>query len=242
MFWNCKGNRMVIHDPQGDERNWAVGCIFNEVTNVGDMTTEPLGFVESSRTRIAAIPSLFKMQLLERLDINRQNQIINFPSISQKTTLSPDFYAGASASSRLPILYTSSNPSVATIVNGKIRIVGIGSSIITAYQNGNEYFKPGQPITQSLQVNFADPSSIIISPNPNKGLLDISFNLSVFSLVKIDLYNAAGMLMQSLLNEDIKSVGLQKRNFILKDVASGSYFIKLFINNESYAYKIVIDR
>jgi hypothetical protein len=75
-----------------------------------------------------------------------------------------------------------------------------------------------------------------------KGFLDISFNLSIFSFVKIGFYNAAGMLMQSLLNEDIKSVGLQKRSFKLKDVASGSYFIKLFINNEAYAYKIVVDR
>ena len=56
-----------------------------------------------------------------------------------------------------------------------------------------------------------------------KGFLDISFNLSVFSFVKIDLYNAAGMLMQSLLNEDIKSVGLQKRSFKLKEVAFYNY-------------------
>lgn len=66
MFWNCKANRMVIHNPQGDHINWAVGFI-GTITNVGDMTTEPLGTVESAGTNIVAIPSLFLAQLNERL-------------------------------------------------------------------------------------------------------------------------------------------------------------------------------
>lgn len=83
MFWNCKGSKMVIQDPQGDHRNWAIGCIFNEITNVG-MVTEPLGIVESRGTRIVAIPSLFKAQLAERLaavttsvsDVNNEKSIL----------------------------------------------------------------------------------------------------------------------------------------------------------------------
>jgi hypothetical protein len=67
MFWNCNAVRMVVQDPQGDARNWAIGCICPEITNVGDMTTEPLGIVESQGISIAAIPSLFLMQLNERL-------------------------------------------------------------------------------------------------------------------------------------------------------------------------------
>ncbi|OAQ38277.1 hypothetical protein A5893_15935 [Pedobacter psychrophilus] len=66
MYWNCKGNRMAIQDPQGDHVNWSVGFI-GTITNVGDMTTEPLGIVESNGINIVAIPSLFKAQLNERL-------------------------------------------------------------------------------------------------------------------------------------------------------------------------------
>ena len=68
MFWNCEGARMVLQDPQGDHKNWAIGFI-GTISNVGDMTTEPIGIVESKGTHIIAIPSLFKAQLNERLNI-----------------------------------------------------------------------------------------------------------------------------------------------------------------------------
>jgi hypothetical protein len=68
MFWNCKGNRMVLQDPPGDHVNWAIGFT-GTITNVGDMTTEPLGIKESNGIAISSIPSLFKAQLNERIAI-----------------------------------------------------------------------------------------------------------------------------------------------------------------------------
>lgn len=68
MFWNCKGSRMVLQDPPGDHVNWAIGFI-GTITNIGDMTTEPLGTQESNGIAISAIPSLFKAQLNERLAV-----------------------------------------------------------------------------------------------------------------------------------------------------------------------------
>ncbi len=50
---------MILQDPPGDERNWAIGCKSPEITNVGTVVTESLGTVESQGTRIDAIPSLF---------------------------------------------------------------------------------------------------------------------------------------------------------------------------------------
>ncbi len=152
MFWNCTGDRMVLQDPQGDFRNWAVGCVFNEITSIGDMTTESLGIVESSGTKIAAIPSLFIKQLNERMTLLRQNQTITFPAISNKTISNVDFNAGATASSGLAIVYSSSNTAVATIVNGNIHIAGPGTSVITAYQTGDEYTYNEASATQLLTV------------------------------------------------------------------------------------------
>jgi hypothetical protein len=67
MFWNCTAGKMIVQDPPGDERNWAIGCKSSVITNVGDWNTELLGTVESKGTFISAIPSLFQAQLNERL-------------------------------------------------------------------------------------------------------------------------------------------------------------------------------
>jgi hypothetical protein len=67
MFWNCTAGKMIVQDPPGDERNWAIGCKSSVITNVGDWNTELLGTIESKGTFISAIPSLFQAQLNERL-------------------------------------------------------------------------------------------------------------------------------------------------------------------------------
>lgn len=67
MFWNCTAAKMIVQDPPGDQRNWAIGCKSSVITNIGDWNTELLGTVESQGTFISAIPSLFQAQLNERL-------------------------------------------------------------------------------------------------------------------------------------------------------------------------------
>lgn len=66
MFWNCVSPDFVVQDPPSYHCNWAIGCV-GPITNVGQWTTNPLGIVESKGVKIAAIPSLFKAQLNERL-------------------------------------------------------------------------------------------------------------------------------------------------------------------------------
>ena len=58
--------------------------------------------------------------------VQKADQTISFGVLPEKTYGDADFDPGASASSGLPVSYTSSNPSVATIVAGKIHIVGVG--------------------------------------------------------------------------------------------------------------------
>ncbi|MEO6548448.1 MAG: YDG domain-containing protein [Ferruginibacter sp.] len=60
---------------------------------------------------------------------------------------------GASASSGLPVSYTSSNPSVVIVSNNKLVIVGQGTSTITASQVGNADYNAAPDISQILLVN-----------------------------------------------------------------------------------------
>ncbi|NJK95405.1 MAG: hypothetical protein HC905_11275 [Bacteroidales bacterium] len=64
-----------------------------------------------------------------------------------------DYSPAATASSGLTVSYASSNTAVATIVSGKIHIVGPGTTIITASQAGNGNYSAASDVTQSLTVN-----------------------------------------------------------------------------------------
>jgi poly(beta-D-mannuronate) lyase len=79
-------------------------------------------------------------------------QTISFPALSVKSLGEADFDPGATASSGLAVTYTSSNPGVATIVNGKIRIVGSGLSVITASQSGNANYDSAVSVRQNFIV------------------------------------------------------------------------------------------
>ncbi len=79
-------------------------------------------------------------------------QSITFNALADKVYGSADYDAGATASSGLNITYSTSNTAVATIVAGKVHIVGIGSVTITASQSGNGLYFPATDQSQSLLI------------------------------------------------------------------------------------------
>ncbi len=91
------------------------------------------------------------------LTVNKKEQSISFAAIAEKTTRDSDFDLVAVASSGLAISYTSSNESVATIMNGKVHLVGGGTTVITASQEGNESYNAATSVSQELNV-FAPPA------------------------------------------------------------------------------------
>ncbi len=172
MYWNCKAGKMIIHDPEGDAINWAIGCIAPTITNVGDVTTEPLGIVESQNVNITAIPSLFMAQLNDRKGtVNKLNQTITFNSLNIKSLGDTDFLPTCSSSVGLPVTLTSLNTAVATIVNGKIHIVGVGTAVITASQQGNTTYLPAPNYSQLLTVqqSLAVNTVILTGTETNSG-------------------------------------------------------------------------
>jgi hypothetical protein len=78
--------------------------------------------------------------VMQTLTVTGLTHTVTF-TLPLKYTNSADFDPGAISSIGSPILYASSNPSVATIVNNKIHIVAKGTSNITASAVGNgSYF------------------------------------------------------------------------------------------------------
>jgi len=96
-----------------------------------------------------------------------------FNPLPVKTYGDADFNGGAiSLNTTQPIVYTSSDPAVATIVNGNIHITGTGTTNIRATQAGDGFYQPAD-VTQPLTVNKAtltikadDKSKPEGDPNP----------------------------------------------------------------------------
>lgn len=83
-----------------------------------------------------------------------QTQTITFPPLpTTQRPGSPPLDPLAKASSQLPVTYVSANEAVAVVnAQGMIEVVGIGTSTITAYQNGSYDFKPAPPASKLLII------------------------------------------------------------------------------------------
>ncbi len=92
-------------------------------------------------------------------DIQRQfvvtkgNQSIIFDAISPIQISDSPLELTAKASSGLPVVYKSSNTAVATIVGNIATIVGIGTTTITASQEGNDNYFAAAEVARTLTVN-----------------------------------------------------------------------------------------
>ncbi|CAH8281452.1 putative secreted protein (Por secretion system target) [Mariniflexile fucanivorans] len=118
--------------------------------------------VQSLKITFGGISGSFKLDnfSLAQTGIVKQDQSIKFFTIPVKLISSTDFDPEATASSGLPVSYSSSNTAVATIVSGKIHIVGEGSATITATQAGDAYNNAANNVSQELRVVSAVAGTI----------------------------------------------------------------------------------
>lgn len=86
------------------------------------------------------------------LTVTGKPQQITLPPPAPRTWGDAGFAAGGSASSGLPLSYASSNPAVADVVNGEIRIGAAGSAVITASQPGDGFWDPAAPVSVTCTV------------------------------------------------------------------------------------------
>jgi poly(beta-D-mannuronate) lyase len=123
-------------DAQRQTRSaiYDIGC--DELNGTGSVLTGPL---DSSKVGVGN-------------SLQYAAQTITFPTLPFKSVGDADFAPGATASSGLTVTYTSSNPSVATIISNKIHVVGSGVTVITASQLGNDYFDAASNVSQNFIV------------------------------------------------------------------------------------------
>jgi YD repeat-containing protein len=82
-------------------------------------------------------------------------QTINFKPLTAIIYGAQDIAPGATANSGLAVNYTSANAAVATIVNGKLHIIGAGTSTITASQPGNGSYNAAKSVNDTITIKPA---------------------------------------------------------------------------------------
>ncbi|OQP61197.1 hypothetical protein A3860_05655 [Niastella vici] len=134
---------------------------------VGSAFTLQAG-VQSMRVFISGASNAFNINSFSLSYIGSLDaQTINFGVLPTKKMGDADFDAGATASSGLPVTYTSSNTGVATIVDGKIHIIASGVSSITASQAGNDTYAAAANVSQTLTVTGIAAGDYVSSGNMN---------------------------------------------------------------------------
>ena len=95
-------------------------------------------------------------------NISKADQVITFAALPDKAFGDADFNLTASATSGLPVNYTSSNTSVLAVTNGIVHIVSTGSSAITASQAGNQNYNPAASVQQMQNILQPQPVALVI--------------------------------------------------------------------------------
>ncbi len=94
-------------------------------------------------------------------------QSITFATIPDHGLSNPTFTLSASASSGLPVSFSSSTTSVCTVNGNTVTLLTTGTCTITASQSGNGTYQAATPVTQSFQVINAPTISAVTNAASN---------------------------------------------------------------------------
>jgi uncharacterized repeat protein (TIGR03803 family) len=114
------------------------------------------------------------------LTITIGDQDILFPEFGTVRVNAMPFTINASASSGLPLAFTSSNTDVATVNGNQITVLTAGTTSIKAVQGGNSNYNAAADVTRLLTITKVD-QTITFLPISTKTLGDTPFSLSSFS-------------------------------------------------------------
>jgi gliding motility-associated-like protein len=99
------------------------------------------------------------------LTINKANQTISFQNIPKQIIgTSYNLEREATATSGLPITFTSSNINIAGINGANLIPTHLGKIIITVSQNGDSNYNPAQSVVMTVDIGTANGEEIVIHP------------------------------------------------------------------------------
>lgn len=146
------------------------------------------------------------------------NQELTFPLSDEPVVLA------AAATSGLPVQFTSSDESVATVNGSILTMHSVGLAIITASQPGNDEYAPAQNVmkilnvTEPVGVETYDALHVTVSPNPSNSIFKVDGAMENGDFHVCDMYG-----------KDIMTGRLDDSNAVVDMSAfpAGMYFLRL---------------
>ncbi len=139
----------------------AVALNGNDAANRGTLTAtisvslangSEIMFIWFDTRNAFSFDHLFAIDNVTVTSSTQQPQTITFPEFEDIEYDNVSFSPGATASSGLPVTYSSSNTSVASISGSNLVINGVGSTVITANQAGGSGYLPATSVQRTLNV------------------------------------------------------------------------------------------
>ncbi|MDA7502565.1 leucine-rich repeat protein [Akkermansiaceae bacterium] len=94
------------------------------------------------------------------LTVKKLPQTITFNLVDEVSEDLSEIPLNASVDSELPLTFSSSDESVSTIAAGRLVVVGAGTTVITASQEGSNVYLPAESIQQTLIVRDTRPPEL----------------------------------------------------------------------------------
>ncbi len=165
--------------------------------------------------------------VVQTLTVNKQAQVITFGTLAAKTYGDAAFTLSATGgTSGNPVLFTSSNPSVATCTgtNGAtVTIIGAGNCTITANQAGNANYSVADAVVQSLTVN-KNAQTITFGALAAKTYGDANFNLTGTASSTLAVsYNSDNLAVATVSGTTVTIVGAGIANITASQAGDGNF-------------------
>ncbi len=176
-----------------------------------DGTTIAVGMYNNGETGEVRI---FKSKLL---------QTITFEALSNKTFGDSPFDLFATSSSLLPVNYSSSDPSIASINSNTLTIHQAGTVTITASQDGSDIYHSALDVQQALTID-KDDQTINFEPLANQTFGDAPFELDAATSSALSVnYQSSNLAVATIDGATLTIVGAGSTNITASQNGNENY-------------------
>ncbi|MEI6751827.1 MAG: T9SS type A sorting domain-containing protein [Paludibacter sp.] len=198
--------------------NTSVATIVNSLIHIVGAGTSIITASQTGNTSYNAATDVS-----QTLTVNKLSQTLTFGALVTKITTDADFAPGATASSGMTVSYSSSNTSVATIVNNQIHITGAGTTTITASQSGNSNYSAATALQQILTINKLS-QSITFGTLATKFITDADFSPAATASSGLTVtYSSSNTAVVTIVNNQIHIVGVGTSTITASQAGDGNY-------------------